>query len=108
MDTVRAYMARMVELKLTHRVKFVMTLSTLSSARAARQLRDNRNGARVPEPIIERLEQASDPESEGIEICAELLRELASIPGISGANLMTTGRLASIPAAIEASGVRRT
>jgi methylenetetrahydrofolate reductase (NADPH) len=108
MDTVRAYMARMVELKLTHRVKFIMTLSTLSSARAARRLRDNRNGARVPEPIIERLEQASDPESEGIEICAQLLRELASIPGISGANLMTTGRLASIPAAIEASGLRRT
>jgi methylenetetrahydrofolate reductase (NADPH) len=60
----------------------------------------------VPEPVIERLERASDPKSEGIEICAELLRELATIPGVSGANLLTMGELETIPAAISASGVR--
>ena len=75
-------------------------------AAAARRLRDNGDGAHVPESIVERLERASDPEREGVEICAELLRELASIPGVSGANLMTLGRLETIPAAIEASGVR--
>jgi len=60
----------------------------------------------VPETIIERLEQASDPETEGIAICAELLQELTTIPGVSGANLLTLGRLETIPAAVEASGVR--
>ena len=106
MDVVRNYMARIVASKLTHRVNFIMALSPLPSADVARWVRDNVKGALVPEPIIERIEQASDPESEGIEICSELLQELATIPGISGANLLTLGKLETIPAAISASGVR--
>ena len=69
-------------------------------------MRDNVKGTLMPESIIERMEQASDPELEGIEICAELLQELTTIPGVSGANLLTLGNLETIPAAIEASGVR--
>jgi len=106
MDVVRNYMARIVASKLTHRVNFIMALSPLPSADVARWVRDNVKGALVPEPIIERIEQASDPESEGIDICSELLQELATIPGISGANLLTLGKLETIPAAIGASGVR--
>jgi len=78
----------------------------LPSADVARWMRDNVKGALVPESVIERMEQASDPECEGIEICAELLRELATIPGVRGANLLTMGKLETIPAAIRASGVR--
>jgi len=107
MDVVRNYMAAMVAAKLTHRVNFIMALSPLPSADVARWMRDNIKGALVPEPIIERLEQASDPECEGIDICAELLRELATIPGVSGANLLTMGKLETIAAAISASGVRK-
>ncbi len=106
MDVLRNYMARMVESKLTHRLNFIMALSPLPSADVAHWMRDNMKGALVPESIIERMEQASDPEREGIEICAELLQELATIPGISGANLLTLGNLETIPAAIDASGVR--
>lgn len=106
MGVVRNYMAHMVGSKLTHRLAFIMALSPLPSADVARWMRDNVKGALVPEPIIERLEQASDPEREGIEICAELLQELATIPGVSGTNLLTMGKLETIPAAIEASGVR--
>jgi len=106
MGVVRNYMARIVASKLTRRVNFIMALSPLPSADVARWVRDNVKGAWVPEPIIERMEQASDPESEGVEICAELLQELATIPGVSGANLLTLGRLETIPAAINASGVR--
>ncbi len=106
MGVLRNYMARIVASKLTHRAKFIMALSPLPSADVARWVRDNVKGALVPETIIERMERASDPEFEGIEICAELLRELATIPGVSGANLLTLGKLETIPAAISASGVR--
>jgi methylenetetrahydrofolate reductase (NADPH) len=106
MDVVRNYMARMVASKLTHKLNFIMALSPLPSADLAYWMRDNVKGALIPESIIERLEQASDPESEGIEICAEMLQELATIPGVSGANLLTLGNLETIPAAIDASGVR--
>ncbi len=106
MDVLRNYMARIVASKLTHRVNFIVALSPLPSADIAHWVRDNVKGALVPESVIDRLEQASDPEREGIEICAELLQELATIPGVSGANLLTLGKLESIPAAIDASGVR--
>ncbi len=106
MGVIRNYMARIVASKLTRRVNFIMALSPLPSADAARWIRDNVTGALVPETIIERMDQASDPEREGIEICAELLQELATIPGVSGANLLTLGELETIPAAIDASGVR--
>ena len=106
LDVARNYMARIVASKLTHRASFIMALAPLPSADVARWVRDNVKGALVPEPIIERLEGARDPEREGIEICAELMQELATIPGVSGANLVTLGKLEAIPAAIDASGVR--
>ncbi len=106
MGVLRNYLASIVASRLTHRVCFITALSPLPSADVARWMRDNVKGALVPESVIERMEQASDPECEGIEICAELLRELATIPGVSGANLLTMGELETIPAAIDASGVR--
>ena len=106
MDVVRKYMARIVASKLTHRLNFIMALSPLPSADVARWMRDNMKGTLIPESVIKRMEQASEPESEGIEICAEMLQELATIPGVSGANLLALGNLETIPAAIGASGVR--
>lgn len=106
LDVARSYMVRIVASKLTRRVSFMMALSPLPSAEVARWVRDNVKGALVPDRVIEQLEQASDPESEGIRICADLLRELATIPGVSGANLLSLGNLEAIAAAIEASGVR--
>jgi methylenetetrahydrofolate reductase (NADPH) len=106
MSVARNYMARIVASKLTHQASFIMALAPLPSADAARWVRDNVKGALVPETIIERLEQASDPEAEGILICAELLQEMTTIPGVSGVNLLTLGELEAIPAAVEASGIR--
>lgn len=107
LDVVRNYMARMVAAKLTQRLHFIMALSPLPSVDAAHWMRDNVKGALIPDAIIGRMRWAPDPELEGVRICAELLRELASIPGVSGANLLTLGGLETMPAAIEASGLRR-
>lgn len=105
-NILRKYMARMVATKLTHRLYFIMALSPLPSAEVARWMRDNVKGTLMPDSVIKRLEQASDPENEGIEICADLLQEMTTIPDVSGANLLTLGNLETIPAAIDLSGVR--
>ena len=60
----------------------------------------------MPKAVIERMEQARDPEQEGISICAELLQQVAEIPGVDGANVVTPGDLETVPAAIQASGLR--
>jgi methylenetetrahydrofolate reductase (NADPH) len=106
MDILRQYMKRFVEAKLTWNYSVMVSLSPLPSAKTAKWLKENMSDSRIPKAVIQRLEDAKDPEREGIEICAELMREISEIPGVSGVNLLTTGNAEAIPAAIRASGLR--
>jgi methylenetetrahydrofolate reductase (NADPH) len=106
MDILRRYMGRFVAAKLTRNYSVMISLSPLPSATTARWVKENMGDSRIPTEVIKRLENAKDPEQEGIEICAELMLEISNIPGVSGVNLMTTGNPEAIPAAIKASGLR--
>lgn len=105
-DLLRAYMARIVASKLTWRFQVLVGLAVLPSADAARELRKARPDSVIPATLVKRLEQAADPEAEGVKICAELLQEVGEIPGLAGVALLTPGETDSIPAAVRASGVR--
>lgn len=107
MAVLRRYVKRLVAAQLLHRAHLLIGLAVLPSAAAARQLRDSARGALVPDAIIQRLEQAREPEQAGVEICAELLQELAEIPGVSGAALVSMSSPEAMGAAIHASGLRR-
>jgi methylenetetrahydrofolate reductase (NADH) len=104
-EVVRRYIARLTDLGLTDRLFILIGIGPLASARAARWMRDNLWGVVMPEAIIDRLDGAADPGREGVRICAELLQQLAEIPGVSGAHLMAPLNTASIPAALEQSGL---
>ncbi len=105
-DLLQAYMAKLVEAKLTWRLQVLACVAVLPSADVARRLREVSPSVVIPTPHVKRLEESSDPEQEGILIAAELLRQLADIPGISGANLTTPGDPETIVAAIRESGLR--
>ena len=107
MTLMQDYMRHLVASRLTHRVAVLATTAILSSADEARWLRDNRSNAMIPDSVIERLDTASDPISEGMRICAEQLATLSETPGISGANIISPTDLAMIPTAISESGVPR-
>ena len=104
--TLRRYMDHLVEAQLTWKASIIVSVATLPSAMTARWLRENLRGSVVPKKVIRRLQQARDPELEGITICTELLQEIAQVPGVSGAHLMTPGEVETIPAAIRAAGLR--
>lgn len=103
----RQWMQRLVEAKLTWRYSVIVSVTVLPSVATARWVKENLPDSKVPEPLIRRLEQATDPEREGIAICAETMREIAEVPGVSGINLMTTGSPEQLAAAIDDSGLRR-
>ncbi len=107
MDTLRQYMQRLVASKLIWRFNVLVGLAVLPSADAARRLRKFKPGSIIPDVVVRRLEQSTDSEAEGILICAELLQQLVDIPGIAGANIMTPGDTATIPAAINKSEIRK-
>jgi methylenetetrahydrofolate reductase (NADPH) len=106
MKALRRYLARLVDARLTWRCAIMAGVAVLPDAAAARLLKDNLSGAVVPEKVIRRLEQARDPELEGIRICAETLQKMQEIPGLSGANLMTPGDPATLLEAIRMAGLR--
>ena len=106
MDVLRQYMERLVATKLLWRFQVLAGIAVLPSADAARRVTESLPDSIIPDSVVGRLEQASNPEQEGVRVCSEMLQELVEIPGVSGANLMTIGDPATIPATISASGLR--
>jgi len=98
----RRYVARLAEHGIVGRVYLLIGLAPLVSARSARWIRDKLFGSIIPEPLIERLETASDPKAEGQRICLELMREYAQIPGVAGVHLMAPLNESAVPAVIRA------
>ena len=106
MDLLRNWMQRLVEAQVTWRYSIIVSLTCLPSAETARWVKENMSDSKIPKGIIERLEQAADPEQEGIAICAEKMQQIAEIPGISGVNLVTMGNPEHLAAAIDLSKLR--
>jgi methylenetetrahydrofolate reductase (NADPH) len=102
---VRRYAARLIDLGLAPRLKILIGVAPIPSARSARWMRDQLFGTLIPEATIARLERAADPKAEGARTCIELLQELAAIPGIAGAHVMAPQNPSAIPEVIRASGL---
>jgi methylenetetrahydrofolate reductase (NADPH) len=105
MALLRGYMKHLVSNKLTHRFSTIVTTAILTSAEDAKWLRDSRPNAVMPDPVVKRMESASDPVREGIRICAEQIQELREMPGIAGVNIMATTDLGQIPNVVSAAGL---
>ena len=101
----RDYMKHLVAAGLPRRLSFFGSLAVLGSAEDARWLQTSLPSNRIPDTVVRRLEQARDPELEGVRICAEQLQQLAEIPGINGAHLVATRNLSTINAAIDLAGM---
>ena len=95
----------LVRAQITWQASLIVALPVLQSAKGARWLKENMKRVKVPSSLIQRLEQAQDPELEGVQIAAELLCQYKSIPGVAGVSLMTPGSDSLIVEAIKASGL---
>ncbi|HMP40519.1 MAG TPA: methylenetetrahydrofolate reductase [Roseiflexaceae bacterium] len=89
-----------------HQQAYILAgIMIIKSAASARFLRDHLPGSRIPEWVIARMEQAAQPETEGIAIAADLTRELLSIDGVRGVHIMSVGWTKAIPHVIERAGL---
>jgi len=101
----REYMKHLIGNELTRRVAVIVSTAILSSAEDALWLRKHRPNANIPDSMVKRLAESSDPKKEGVAICADQLAELATIPGVSGANIMASTDLSMVPAVIAAANL---
>jgi methylenetetrahydrofolate reductase (NADPH) len=99
-NVLRRYMTCLAKHGIPQRVRFLIGVAPLASARSARWIREKLFGSVIPESIIARLEAASDPKAEGRRICVELMREFREIPGVSGVHIMAPLNEAAVPEVI--------
>ncbi len=83
----RRYVNKLVERRITRRAPLVVEVPLLTSMQEARLVRKTVKGVPIPDAAVERIATADNPVSEGISVCAGMLRELQEIPGISGINI---------------------
>ena len=105
MGVVRRYAARLLDLGIAQRLPVLIGVCPIPSAKSARWMKEKLFGSIIPDALVARLDAAADPREEGKKICAELLRELATIPGIAGAHLMAPVNPSVVPEVIAGSGV---
>lgn len=77
----------------------------VKSAQSARFLRDHLPGSRVPDWVIDRLENTSDPEREGIAIAIDLVKEFLGVEGVRGIHLMSVGWSKAMGPVVEGAGL---
>jgi len=102
----RRFMTRVCDHGLDQRVWILAGVGPLPSARTARWLRARIPGIHIPEPLIKRVEQATDPGETGKQICIELIQQIRETPGVAGIHLMAYRREHLIGEIISASGLR--
>ena len=99
---VRRYMARLEEAGIAGKLKFLIGIVPLRSAKSARWIKEKLYGAIIPDAIIARMEQAADPAAEGRAICIGMVRELSELPHVAGVHIMAPNNDAAVPDIIKA------
>ena len=98
---VHRYMARLAEHGLTDNLSFLIGVVPLRSAKSARWIKEKLFGAVIPDALIDRMEQATDPVAEGTRICADIIRDLSDVAGVAGVHIMAPGNDAVVPGLIK-------
>jgi methylenetetrahydrofolate reductase (NADH) len=99
---VRRYVGALEAAGVTKELALLIGVNPLRSAKSAQWMKSHLFGTIIPDAYIARMERASEPEREGIRICAELIEELSTIPGVAGVHIMAPGNDAAIPEVIGA------
>lgn len=105
LDLIGDYVSKLVSLRLTHRATVIAGVPLLTSAAAARTIGEKYPGTTVPDTIIGRLVEAADPRTEGVHLLANMLSELASMPGVMGVAILNVDDAGAAAEAINLSGV---
>ena len=105
-DVLESYMAAVVARRITHRAAIIPEIPLLTSIEQARSIKEIQPGAPLPDDLVKRIAGSNDPVATGIEVCAEVLKAVAGIPGVSGVNVLHYGDASNVADAIRASGLR--
>jgi methylenetetrahydrofolate reductase (NADPH) len=101
-----AWMIRIRDLGLDERCHILAGVGPVRSHRALAHLATI-PGVVIPEHVADRLAAASANQirAEGEKLCAEIIAQLADVPGVAGVHVMAIGAESSIPGILEQAGL---
>jgi methylenetetrahydrofolate reductase (NADPH) len=88
------------------KVYLMPTVVPLRSPRHARFMANDVPGIYVPSSIMARIEDAADPQEEGIQIVLDLISDLKGLQGIHGLHILAPGQEDVVPRLIKEAGLR--
>lgn len=102
-DICREYIARLIEMRLTHRVSVIVEVPVLTKTKALKAMKEHVPGAAIPDTVVKRLAKAESAVKEGIAIAAETIAALRNVPGVAGVNVVCDTGVQHIAEAIKKS-----
>lgn len=88
------------------KVYLMPTVVPLTSPRHARFMANDVPGVYVPSSIMARIEDAADPQEEGIQIALDLITELKRLKGIHGLHILAPGQEEVVPRLVKETHLR--
>ena len=101
-NVLRRYTQRLKEEGVLPGFSMIIGVVPFRSGKSARWIKEKLFGSIVPDPMIARMEGASDPIAEGKAILTDYLIEISEIPGVAGAHIMAPNNDDAVPEVIEA------
>jgi methylenetetrahydrofolate reductase (NADH) len=95
-EQTEAFMREAVDKGLAAECALIPSICLVRSPKALRYIDGHVPGIEVPAAIIERCENAADPEAECFEVACELAEHARALPGVAGLHLISFRREAGI------------
>ncbi len=102
------WMQRVVDMGLHEQTAILAGILPVKSAKTLLWMKEEVPGIRIQDKYIQRMQQASDPEKEGVAIAVEMVQTLRAIKGVRGLHLMPTMWESIVPTIIQEAGLEKT
>lgn len=98
------YLEALERREVTQRVSLMAGITPVRSLNAL-QAMSKVPGIRIPTAVFKRLENASDPKEESVQMTLETIEKVRALPGVSGIHFMAVGWESIVPRLIQESGL---
>jgi methylenetetrahydrofolate reductase (NADPH) len=104
------WMAQVRDLGLHERCAILAGVGAVRSMRALDYMRDKVPGVVVPDETYRRMAAvpAGQTAAEGVKLAAEIIKQVAEIPGVAGVHLLVAGSEQAVPEILETAGTGAT
>lgn len=104
------WMAQVRDLGLHEHCAVLAGVGAVRSIRALEYMRDHVPGVEIPDEVFRRLRAVPPAQqaAEGIKLAAEIVRQVAEIPGVAGVHLLVAGYEQAVPEILQNAGTRVT